>query len=113
MFIIDFGWIYSLSDTHGFRAGELSIGGDLARKIGYSLIVNYTQYDCPKINEIVVNGNPYTVMLDDRYVTGNLSLQYRHDAKAQRAWTLLWTAMKGQLQIQRSAAGLNSMASSS
>ena len=56
--------------------------GTIARKLGYTIYLSNRQYGYDKINTVVVNGTPQTVVLDDNYSILNAYLSYDPNAKA-------------------------------
>jgi len=75
--------VYSLYDTHFLQSSELSIWGNLSSNFSYTIAFSLRQYDYPKNNTIVQGNDQYTVILDDRYLIANTSLNFNPNLKTQ------------------------------
>jgi len=75
--------VYRLYDTYDFVALSTNFWGILAKQFRFNAYISYVQYSYDKVSNIVVDGNPMTVSLDDRYIIANASLKYSPSRKAQ------------------------------
>jgi len=74
--------VYKLYHPYDLFAVSLNMWGTIARKLGYTIYLSNRQYGYDKINTVVVNGTPQTVVLDDNYSILNAYLSYDPNAKA-------------------------------